>query len=153
ACCTPHGAHRKAHGQTPSPGDSVAKSHSCQSRQSTSPRWGAFPVAALVPIQPSGTKPPFFCVPGGGGNVIYLHALAYHLGLDQPFYGLQAQGLDGTTAPHTRVEAIAAYYIAAIQSVQPQGPYCLGGHSTGSWVALEMAHQLQAQGHRVAFIA
>jgi amino acid adenylation domain-containing protein len=107
----------------------------------------------LVTIQPSGSKRPFFCVPGAGGNVIYFYNLARHLGSDQPFYGLQAVGLDGKSEPHTRVEDMAAHYIEALQAVQPQGPYLLGGHSFGSWVAFEMVQQLQKQGQEVALLA
>jgi len=107
----------------------------------------------LVKIQPGGSKQPFFCVPGTGGNVIYLYHLARHLGSDQPFYGLQARGLDGEQMPHTQVEDMAAYYIEALQTVQPQGPYFLGGHSFGSFVAFEMALQLLHQGQEVALLA
>ncbi|MEK8019856.1 MAG: alpha/beta fold hydrolase, partial [Candidatus Parabeggiatoa sp.] len=106
--------------------------------------------APLVAIQPNGTKRPFFCVPGAGGNVLYYHQLARHLGEEQPFYGLQAVGLDGETAPDTRIEDMAARYIKEIQTVQPQGPYLLGGHSFGSWVALEMAKQLRLKGQKIA---
>jgi thioesterase domain-containing protein/acyl carrier protein len=107
----------------------------------------------LVKIQPGGSKRPFFCVPGSGGNVIYFYHLARHLGSDQPFYGLQARGLDGEQMPHTQVEDMAAYYIEALQTVQPQGPYFLGGHSFGSYVAFEMALQLLHQGQEVALLA
>jgi len=108
------------------------------------------PWAPLVAIQANGSKQPFFCVPGAGGNVLYYHQLARHMGKEQPFYGLQAVGLDGETAPDTRVEDMAARYIKEIQTVQPQGPYLLGGHSFGSWVALEMSKQLQLKGEKVA---
>jgi len=107
----------------------------------------------LVKIQPGGSKRPFFCLPGSGGNVIYLYHLARHLGSDQPFYGLQARGLDAEQRPHTQVEDMAAYYIEALQTVQPQGPYLLGGHSFGSFVAFEMALQLLHQGQEVALLA
>jgi acyl carrier protein len=86
-------------------------------RQTDSLRW-----SPLVAIQPKGSSRPFFSMPGAGGSVIYFHALARRLGLDQPFYGLQARGLDGESAPHTRVEDIAAYNIDALQVIQPQGP-------------------------------
>jgi amino acid adenylation domain-containing protein len=111
------------------------------------------PWSPLVAIQPHGSKLPFFCVPGAGGNVLYFHHLASHLGPDQPFYGLQALGLDGESQPHTRVEDIATYYIKAIQTVQPEGPYYLGGHSFGGQVAFEMAQQLHSLGHQVALVA
>lgn len=106
----------------------------------------------LVAIQPGGSKRPFFCVPGAGGNAIYFYHLARYLGSDRPFYGLQAWGLDGESEPFTRIEDIAAYYITAIQTVQPQGPYLLGGHCFGYYVVFEMAQQLQKQGYKVALL-
>jgi thioesterase domain-containing protein len=51
------------------------------------------------------------------------------------------------------MEEIATYYIEAIQTVQPFGPYLLGGHSFGGVVAFEIATQLQKQGHEVALVA
>jgi len=109
--------------------------------------------AVLVAMQTGGSKPPLFCVPGAGGYVIYLYQLARALGADQPVYGFQAVGLEGDDAPQTTVEAMAAVYVAAIRSVQPTGPYYLGGHSLGGWVAFEMAQQLQRQGEQVALVA
>ena len=103
--------------------------------------------------QPSFVKPPFFCVPGAGGNPIYFYALARCLGLDQPFYGLQTPSLDGKSEPYDQVETMAADYIQAIQTVQPHGPYFLGGHSTGSRVAFEMVRQLYSRGQDVALLA
>ncbi|MGB3292546.1 MAG: amino acid adenylation domain-containing protein [Phormidesmis sp.] len=106
----------------------------------------------LVPIQRQGDKPPLFFVPGAGGNVVCFYDLARCLGADQPFYGLQGRGLDGELEPHSRIEAMAACYIDAVQQVQPQGPYFLGGHSFGSRVAFEMSQQLQGQGHSVGLL-
>ncbi|MEO1375652.1 MAG: SDR family NAD(P)-dependent oxidoreductase, partial [Cyanobacteria bacterium J06635_10] len=111
------------------------------------------PWSPLVEIQPRGSKRPFFCSPGGGGNVLYFYQLANCLGLDQPFYGLQASGLDGKTPAYTRIEDMAADYIKAIQVVQPEGPYLLGGHSFGGRVAFEIALQLQQLGQEVAVLA
>ncbi|MEM7344017.1 MAG: amino acid adenylation domain-containing protein [Chloroflexota bacterium] len=107
----------------------------------------------IVPIQRRGTKPPLFFVPGPAGNPIYLYPLARHLGSDQPFYGLQSPGLDGSTEPLATIEAVAAHFVTAIQQIQPEGPYYLGGHSAGGKVALEMAQQLLHQGHQVAMLA
>ena len=106
----------------------------------------------LVPIQSSGNLPPLFCVPGGGGNVLYFYELARCLGPNQPFYGLQARGLDGRDEPYSTVEAMAAHHIEAIRSVQAHGPYYLGGHCFGSMVAFEMAQQLQRQGEEVSSV-
>ena len=105
----------------------------------------------LVMLQAKGFEPPFFCVPGTGGSVLYFNDLAKSLGdMNRPFYGLQALGLDGLAQPLARIEEIATLNIQAMQRVQPQGPYYLGGHSFGSWVALEMAKQLQASGQQIA---
>jgi len=106
-----------------------------------SPAW-----SSLVPIQTGGSKPPFFCVHGAAATVIRLYHLARHLGPDQPFYGIQARGLNGTFPCHTRVEDMAAHYIKEIRDVCPHGPYFLGGYSFGGMVALEMAQQLMSQG-------
>jgi len=111
------------------------------------------PWSSLVAIQPAGSKPPFFCIGGAGGDTFYFHNLSNHLGLDQPVYGLQAQGLDGKQAPHTRIEDMAAHYIKEMRTLQPEGPYLLGGHSAGGVVAFEMAQQLQIQGQKVDLLA
>ncbi|MGK7886280.1 MAG: amino acid adenylation domain-containing protein, partial [Crocosphaera sp.] len=106
----------------------------------------------LVNIQPHGEGTPFFCVPGLGGNVIYLYHLAKALGTNRPFYGLQSIGLDGKTDPLTHIEAIATEYIKVIQKVQPEGPYLLGGHSFGASIAFEMAKQLEQQGQEIGLV-
>ncbi|MCA9975278.1 MAG: AMP-binding protein, partial [Anaerolineales bacterium] len=49
---------------------------------------------ALVPIQPNGTRPPFFCVHGGAGHVFHYRELSAAMGDDQPFYGVQPEGWD-----------------------------------------------------------
>jgi thioesterase domain-containing protein/acyl carrier protein len=108
---------------------------------------------SLVPIQAQGSRHPFFCVHGIGGNVVGFRALAQYIGKEQPFYALQAQGLDGVQACHTRVPDMAAHYIRELRTVQPRGPYFLGGFSFGGWVALEMAQQLCAQGEQVGIVA
>ncbi|HWI16712.1 MAG TPA: amino acid adenylation domain-containing protein [Vicinamibacterales bacterium] len=112
------------------------------------------PWSPLVPISPTGTKPAFFCVPGTGGSVVYLRDLARALAEhDRPFYAFQAAGLDGQMPPAESVKALAETNVAALLEFQKSGPYYLGGHSFGSWVALEMAHQLLQKGHEVASLA
>lgn len=107
----------------------------------------------LVPIQPEGSRPPFFCFHGAGGNVLIYRDLSRHLGADQPFYGLQAQGLDGTLPPLTTVEDMASLYLKEIRRVQAHGPYFLGGYCGGGTIAYEAAQQLLAEGERVALLA
>jgi thioesterase domain-containing protein/NAD(P)-dependent dehydrogenase (short-subunit alcohol dehydrogenase family) len=106
--------------------------------------------STLVPIQPKGTRPPFYCAAGQGGNAMNLRHLALHLGEDQPFYGLQARGVDGRHAPHETVEAMAQEYVDDIRRFQPHGPYYIGGYSGGGTAAYEVAQRLRALGETVA---
>jgi amino acid adenylation domain-containing protein len=107
----------------------------------------------LVPIQPQGSERAFFCVHAVSGNVLCYRTLAHRLGAQQPFYALQARGLEDGQEPQTDVEAMARDYVALVRSVQSHGPYLLGGWSMGGLIALEMARQLQAQGEEVEFLA
>jgi amino acid adenylation domain-containing protein len=107
----------------------------------------------LVPIQPFGSKIPFFCIHGAQGEVLFLKSLTNHLSPDQPFYGIRSPGQNGETAPLTCIEDMAKLYIEEIKTIQPQGPYLLGGYSFGGLVAFEMAQQLQKQGQKVSLLA
>jgi amino acid adenylation domain-containing protein len=108
--------------------------------------------SCLVAIQPHGTNLPFFCVPGAGGRPFYFYNLGRYLGEEQPFYSFE-NDLYEKLGSITRMEDIASIYIAAMQTVQPQGPYFLGGHSYGGNVAFEMAQQLHKQGQKIALLA
>ena len=108
---------------------------------------------SLVSIQPEGINPPFFCVHPVGGSVFCYAQLSKHLGLEQPFYGLQARGLEGELEPIEDIETMAAHYILELRGLQPEGPYYLGGWSMGGVVAFEMAQQLLAAGQETAFLA
>jgi phthiocerol/phenolphthiocerol synthesis type-I polyketide synthase E len=109
--------------------------------------------SSLVPIQTDGDRPPFFCFHGAGGNVLIYRDLSRRLGADQPFYGLQSQGLDGSCAPLTSVQEMAARYLKEIRRVQPHGPYFLGGYCGGGTLAYEAARQLRAMQEPVALLA
>jgi thioesterase domain-containing protein len=85
--------------------------------------------------------------------VLCYATLARLLGQDQPFYGLQAEGLYGEQAPAHDVVSMAARYIEALRRVQPEGPYQLGGWCIGAVIAVEMAQQLQEQEQTVALLA
>ncbi|HEY6876484.1 MAG TPA: SDR family NAD(P)-dependent oxidoreductase, partial [Polyangiales bacterium] len=105
--------------------------------------------SSLVPMQQHGDRPPFYCAAGMGGNPLNLRALALLVGMGQPFFGLQPQGLDGKSPLHSDVPQMAAYYLEQIQKHQPRGPYYLGGYSGGGVIAFEMAKQLVAAGEQV----
>ena len=111
------------------------------------------PSSCLVPLRSHGSRPPFFCMHAESGNVLFYRQFAQLLGSDQPVYALQAQGLDGTRPPHTTIEAMATHYLDEIRTVQPEGPYFLGGFCLGAAISFEMAQQLHARGEKVALLA
>ena len=108
----------------------------------------------LVPMNQdeSTDKTPFFLVAGMFGNVLNLRNLAGLVGRDRPFYGLQARGLFGDQEPHETFEEAARDYIAEMRTVQPKGPYLLGGFSGGGITAFEIAQQLRDEGDEVALL-
>jgi thioesterase domain-containing protein len=109
--------------------------------------------SVLVAINPLGSRPPLFFVHVGSGNVLCYFDLARHLGDDQPFYGLQDPTLSGAVATLGSIEEMAGHYVREMRSVQPSGPYLIGGWSFGGLVAFEMARQLSALGHEPVLLA
>lgn len=109
---------------------------------------------SLVTLQAGGTEAGLFCVhPVGGGVLSYLDLARCVRATGHPVYGLQARGLDGEQKPSSNIEEMAAHYIEEIRTVQPEGPYHLGGWSLGGVIAFEMTRQLLAQGENVALLA
>jgi amino acid adenylation domain-containing protein len=109
--------------------------------------WSA-PWSLLFPIQPGGSKPPFFWVYGETTDVL----LPCYLGADQPLYGLMNEARTGKRVRYTKLNDIAANHLKDIQMVQPRGPYFLGGFCFGGMVAFEMAQQLLKEGQEVALL-
>ncbi len=116
---------------------------------------GSAPACRILAIQSRGSQPPFFCIPGGGSDVIVFQDLSRELGEDRPFYGLQARGLDATPVEgeFPSVEQVAADFIKAMREVQPEGPYFVGGHCFGCLLAWEVASQLKAARQEIGLLA
>lgn len=107
------------------------------------------PRAAIVTVQAGGPRRPFFYLHGDwGGGAFYSKELALYLGPDQPFYLLEPYKFDGLPVPPS-FEAIAAAHLKTLRTVQPEGPYLLGGYCNGGLVAYEMAQQLHVRGQTV----
>ncbi|WP_370469510.1 non-ribosomal peptide synthase/polyketide synthase, partial [Corallococcus caeni] len=107
----------------------------------------------LVPLEHGEPgQRPLFLVHPGGGNVLAYSELARRLGPSLPVYGLQSRGLDGRPVAES-IEEMADLYVEAIRSVQPRGPYQLGGWSLGGVIAYEMARRLRDSGETVDLLA
>ncbi|MFD7321958.1 thioesterase domain-containing protein [Streptomyces sp. NPDC059875] len=78
-----------------------------------------------------------------------LRFLAEEAGIDRPFYGVQAHGVNRGETPYSTIREMAAADVATIRRRQPSGPYTLWGYSFGARVAFESAHLLEAAGEQV----
>lgn len=110
----------------------------------------ASPLPRVIPIQPAGSRPPFFCL---GGGPAFL-PLAHDLGLDQPILGIDVDHWNSASLPTPyRLEDIAACVVKSMRTVQPSGPYYLCGWCRSGLLAYETARQLAAEGSQVALLA
>jgi len=82
-----------------------------------------------------------------------MHRLAEKMDSDQPFYGIEPEGLDGRRFQRTTITQIAAHYLSEIRKIQPTGPYYIGGYCFGGVVAFEMAQQLRRAGDNAGLVA
>ena len=104
----------------------------------------------LIRLNGSRSGTPLFLVHPVGGDVVTYRTLASYIS-DCPVYGLQAPRRSSGT--HESVETMAAGYIRVLASVQPRGPYHLGGYSAGGLIAVEMQRQLTHMGESVGLLA
>src|SRR5207248_6733880 len=109
----------------------------------------------LIPLQPSGSRPPLFCVAAPTVNALGFVFLARHFDADQPVYGLQSQYGGKRRQVYSREEykSLAADYITAMRKVQPHGPYHLTGTCEGAHITFEMTRQLADAGQTVGLLA
>jgi non-ribosomal peptide synthetase component F/thioesterase domain-containing protein len=100
--------------------------------------------SALVPVQPGESKPPFFLI----HSYLLYAGLPSVLGKAYPFYGLRELDNEGEMTIEQRVSS----YREAIRSVQPHGPYYIGGWCAAGPLTVELARQLTAEGETVGLI-
>ena len=101
--------------------------------------------SSLVPVHTGGTQPPFFMI----HSYLLYQGIPTVLGPNFPFYGLRE--LDTDTEDMT-VKQRAAAYLDAMHSIQPQGPYYIGGWCAAGPLAVETAKQITASGEKVGFL-
>ncbi|MBP0043681.1 MAG: amino acid adenylation domain-containing protein [Roseofilum sp. SBFL] len=106
----------------------------------------------LIPIKPSGSKNPLFCIHSSTGSGSSFIDMARYFNPERPLYALQSRGFNGELSPLSTIAEMAETYIKAIQTIQPEGSYYLCGWSMGGIVAFEMARQLQENNIEVGFL-
>ncbi|MGA9981619.1 MAG: condensation domain-containing protein [Candidatus Sulfotelmatobacter sp.] len=109
------------------------------------------PDPVLMKLQAGDGIIPFFGVAAPGTGTFGLALLAHYLGRNQSVYKLQAATPIVKGRPFTKGElgALAREYIAALRSVQPHGPYCLGAMCAGVLIAQEIVLQLESLHEKV----
>ncbi len=90
-----------------------------------------------------------FIVHGAGGDILTFRALGHLLEDRINVLGVQAAGVDGVSPLHASAEEMVAGYFEEIRRIQPDGPYLLGGFSTGGLIAVELARRLRSEGQAV----
>jgi thioesterase domain-containing protein len=111
----------------------------------------------LVEIQRGDSdRLPFFAIVPPGEESLGYAMLARHMGLQQTVY--KVQGHSPVTAgkrPYTEaeMEALTTEYVRAMRSVNPSGPYCLGGFCDGTHIGEQIVLRLESEGDEVSFFA
>jgi amino acid adenylation domain-containing protein len=114
---------------------------------------GSAPRPLVFALKSSGSRAPFFAIPGTEAHPLALYELAKLSDPEQPFFGVRYPDKASDGPYPTRIEDLAARVLPEIRKIQPEGPYRLGGHSFGGAVAFELAQQLTALGHEVSLLA
>lgn len=104
-----------------------------------------------VTSAPADARLPFIMVHAGK---MMVSALRSHLSIDRPVYVLTAtkHWEQADLERDTKVEQFAEENLAELRSLQPVGPYLLGGYSMGAPIALEMAYRLRLAGESVELL-
>uniref|UniRef100_UPI00055DF156 thioesterase domain-containing protein n=1 Tax=Photorhabdus australis TaxID=286156 RepID=UPI00055DF156 len=108
------------------------------------------PQTSAISVRQDGTEPPLFFVPSGMGDYSYVFGLANHLPSGYPIYALPWQSVD--EEPMATMEAQAVRMITLMQAVQPEGPYRIGGYSSGGILAYAIVERLLNAGEGVNFL-
>lgn len=91
------------------------------------------------------SQPPLFLIHGADGAVMFYRDFAKRLKTDRTIYAIESPSLGNAhwQIPET-VQQLAQQYVATIKSVQPAGPYLIGGYSFGGVAAFEISQQLES---------
>lgn len=105
----------------------------------------------VVRLKENGRLTPFFCFHDGTGNLSVYSRLPNYIEADRPLYALKIVDAEEYTdiAKEQLVERWAAKYLEEITSIQPEGPYFLGGFCMGGLFSWEVAQQLWQRGQEV----
>lgn len=107
--------------------------------------------SVLLQGRPAPNRPALFLLPDGAGSLFSYISLP-PLPSGVPIYGLDSPFHNSPEDYTLSFEEVASIFIKEIRTIQPQGPYMLGGWSLGGIHAYEASHQLIAQGETVTHL-
>ncbi|MBQ6512602.1 condensation domain-containing protein [Methanobrevibacter sp.] len=79
----------------------------------------------------------------------FFYYIAEQLKDDYSFSVIEPYNINHKENPLTSIDEFASKYIKIIKSIQPEGPYYIGGLCFGGAIALEIAQQLKQQNEKV----
>jgi thioesterase domain-containing protein/acyl carrier protein len=106
----------------------------------------------VITIQSGASQKPIYFAPGAAENGLAVARIAKHLGDDRPVYMFHIPIGNGEKKKTVHIETMAEQYVQALKTVQPNGPYVLGGYSAGGIIAFEAAQQLRKKGQEVELL-
>ena len=133
---------------------SIADLFGCADLRAMAARLEGAPAPAAsraIPVQPLGDRPPLVWFDVGP----QLRGLAATLAPDQPFIGLNLEPEEErelVTVARLQPAQVAERMVAALRTVQPRGPYYLGGWCRWGVMAYAAACQLIEEGEDVALL-
>ncbi|MEP3107731.1 MAG: AMP-binding protein [Hyphomicrobiales bacterium] len=99
-------------------------------------------------LNSDGSKQPiFWCFQRFGS----FSQLAKHLGPNQPVYGMRS-GVEVMEKSQSNIENLARYYAHEILSIQPSGPFIIGGTCQSAKIVFQIARELQRQGQKISLL-
>ena len=98
----------------------------------------------IIPDKPTGSRTPFFFL--AGPNAL---SLARYLDAEQPLYSIQIHKVVGK---YSRMEPLARACIQEMRTIQPEGPYFIGGFCLLSHLVLEIITQLKFSSAEIATV-
>jgi hypothetical protein len=103
----------------------------------------------VLAVEPRRAGSPFFFFPTHDWATVGLGALAHRLECDHSVSTFRL-GPSDLPVDKPSIAELAAMFASDIRSVQPDGPYYLGGHCFGAALALEVARMLEFDGDDIA---
>jgi acyl-coenzyme A synthetase/AMP-(fatty) acid ligase/thioesterase domain-containing protein/acyl carrier protein len=105
----------------------------------------------VIPIRPTGGRPPLFIVHDLTGSVLFARVIAEQFDDDQPVYAIRGDALLGTVTGAESIQEVAARYVPGVLDTAPD-TCALYGSSAGGVIAFELALQLVDKGVDVTFL-